>query len=271
MRAEPFRLLNQPRPRGRVHIGTFARRAAMQSVTLEFRTEDLVLLGLIPPGLFEKYEEVELLETLRLEQGWRLQLLRVRRRGGLRTAEELERESRRIRSMYGLESFELVERRPRTRDYILLVRQRNPERLRRLLSLAAGEISPTAPFRITAEKVIASFHGEERALRRVLKRLDREEFPYRVLRASGRPQVPDAGSASLTPLQAQLISRAWVLGYYTVPRRITLTRLARQSGRSAPALGKVLRRAEGRLVARWLAAGGAMPGFVDAEAAAREP
>jgi len=231
----------------------------MQSITLEFRTDDLALLGVIPPGLFDKYEEVELLETLRLEQGWRLQLLRVRRLGPLRTATDLERESRRIRAMYGLESFELVERRPRTRDYILLVRQRNPERLRRWLSLAGGEISPTAPFRLTAEKVIASFHGEERALRRVLKRLDREEFPYRIVRASGHPQVPDASSASLTALQAKLLARAWVLGYYTVPRRITLTRLARQSGRSAPALGKVLRRAEGRLVARWLSVEGAMP------------
>jgi predicted DNA binding protein len=231
----------------------------MQSITLEFRTDDLALLGVIPPGLFDKYEEVELLETLRLEQGWRLQLLRVRRRGPLRTAAELERESRRIRAMYGLESFELVERRPRTRDYILLVRQRNPERLRRWLALAGGEISPTAPFRLTPEKVLASFHGEERALRRVLKRLDREEFPYRIVRASGHPQVPDASSASLTALQAKLLARAWVLGYYAVPRRITLTRLARQSGRSAPALGKVLRRAEGRLVARWLSVEGAMP------------
>jgi len=229
----------------------------MQTVTLEFRTEDLALLGLIPEGLFEKYEEVELLETLRLEQGWRLQLLRVRRRGPLKTASELERESRRIRSLYGLESFELVERRPRTHDYILLVLQRNPERLRRLLSLAGGEISPTAPFRITAEKVIATFHGQERALRRVLKRLEREEFPYRVVRASGRPYLPDEGSAPLTPLQSRLLARAWVMGYYAVPRRITLTRLAEQTGRSAPALGKVLRRAEGHIVARWLASEGA--------------
>ncbi len=226
----------------------------MQSLTLEFRTDDLVLLGIIPHGLFEKYEEVELLETLRLEQGWRLQLLRVRRRGPLRTASELERESRRIRAHYGLESFELIERRPRTRDYILLVRQRNPERLRRLLSLAGGEIAPTAPFRLSAEKVVATFRGEERALRRVLRRLDQEQFPYRILRASGRPFAADRGSASLTTLQSQLLARAWVLGYYTVPRRITLTRLARLTGRSPPGLGKVLRRAEGRLVAQWLAA-----------------
>jgi len=231
----------------------------MQSVTLEFRTEDLELLGLIPAGLFTKYEEIELLETLRLEQGWRLQLLRVRRKGALRSAAELERESRRIRAVYGFESFELVERRPRTRDYIVLVRQRNPERLRRLLSLAGGEISPTAPFRITSEKVVASFRGEERALRRVLRRLDREEFPYKVLRASGRPYPSDTATTLLTPLQAEMLARAWVLGYYAVPRRITLTRMAHQTGRSAPALGKILRRAEGRLVVQWLSVEGSVP------------
>ena len=240
----------------------------MQTVTLEVRTEDLALLGLIPEGLFEKYEEVELLETLRLEQGWRLQLVRVRRRGPLRTASELERESRRIRAMYGLESFELVERRPRTHDYILLVRQRNPERLRRLLSLAGGEISPTAPFRITADKVIATFHGQERALRRVLKRLDREEFPYRVIRASGRPYASEETATTLTPLQSRLLARAWLMGYYAVPRRITLTHLAQQTGRSAPALGKVLRRAEGRIVARWLASEGTV---ADSETSGASP
>jgi predicted DNA binding protein len=228
----------------------------VQSVTLEFRTEDLQLLGVIPAGLFDRYEEVELLETLRLEQGWRLELLRVRRRGPLKSAAELERESRRIRALYGFESFELVERRPRTRDYIVLVRQRNPERLGRWLALAGGEISPAAPFRLTADRVVASFHGAERALRRVLRRLDREEFPYRLVRSSARPVVDDRGGASLTPLQARALARAWVLGYYTVPRRVTLARLARGSGRSAPALGKLLRRAEGRLVARWLASEG---------------
>jgi predicted DNA binding protein len=241
--------------------------APVQSVTLEFRTEDLVLLGLIPEGLFSKYEEVELLETLRLEQGWRLQLLRVRRNGALRSAAELERESRRIRAVYGFETFELVERRPRTRDYIVLVRQRNPERLRRLLSLAGGEVSPTAPFRITAEKVVASFRGEEKALRRVLHRLDREEFPYRVLRSSGRPYAPEAPTPLLTSLQAEMLARAWVLGYYAVPRRITLSRMAHQTGRSAPALGKILRRAEGRLVLRWLSTEGSVPEAATSEGA----
>lgn len=240
----------------------------MKTISFEFKTADLEAIGLIPPGFFSRYEEVELLETLRLERGWRLQLLRIRRRGPLRTATELARESQRIRRLYGLESFELVERRPRTHDYILLVRQRNPERLRRLLSLAGGEISPTAPFRITADKVIATFHGQERALRRVLKRLDREEFPYRVIRASGRPYASEDTATTLTPLQSRLLARAWLMGYYAVPRRITLTHLAQQTGRSAPALGKVLRRAEGRIVARWLASEGTV---ADSETSGASP
>jgi predicted DNA binding protein len=225
----------------------------MQSVTLEFRTEHLVLIGLLPASFFEKYEEVELLETLRLERGWRLQLLRLRRHGPLRPDAELERESRRIRRLYGLDSFEVVERRPRTRDYILLVRQRNPASVRALVSLSAGRITPTAPFRLNAETTVASFLGEERTLRRVLARLRKEEVPFRVVRASNRPVLADAPSTQLTPKQRDVLARAWALGFFAVPRRITLTRLARTTGQSPPALGKMLRRAEGHLVARYLA------------------
>jgi predicted DNA binding protein len=232
----------------------------MQRVTLEFQTEHLELLGVIPPKFFERYEEVELLETLRLEKGWRLQLLRVRRRGPLRSAADLERESRRIRRLYGLQRFELVERRPRTRDYILLVRQRNPDRIRRLLSLAGGHITPTAPFRLGPEHVVATFYGEEPALRRVLARLEREGLPFRVVRTSSHPQPDDAGSAALTARQRSVLSRAWALGYYSVPRRITLTRLARVTEQSPPALGKMLRRAEGHLVVRFLATSAAEEG-----------
>ncbi len=226
----------------------------MPTVTLELRTEDLELLGVIPPRFFARYEEVELLETLRLEHGWRLQLLRVRRRGALREAEELERESRRIRRLYGLQSFELVERRPRTRDYIVLVRQRNPPALQKLLALAGGQITLTAPFRMDAERVVATFHGPEPVVRRILARLDREEIPHRVLRAGAHPIVGDPAAVSLTDKQRTALARAWALGFYAVPRRISLTRLARTTGTSPPTLGKMLRRAEGRLVARFLAA-----------------
>jgi predicted DNA binding protein len=224
----------------------------MKAVTLEVPTDVLVRLGLLPDRFFDRYEEVELLETLRLEHGWRLQLVRVRRRGPLRTEVELRNESARIRRMYGLASFELVERRPRTRDYILLVRQRNPAAVGHLLKLAGGGIAPTAPFLLTAERVVASFRGEDAALRRVLQRLEREGLPFRVIRASGYPSVAEAGASRLTGAQQLVLARAWALGYFAVPRRITLSHLAHLTGRSPPALGKMLRRAEGHLVAGFL-------------------
>ncbi len=227
----------------------------MRTVTLEFPTEVLVRLGVVPERFFRRFEELELLETLRLEEGWRWQLLRLRRRGPYRPASSLGREAARIRRHYGLERFEVVEERPPEREYILLVRQRNPPWLRLLLELAGGEIAPTAPFRIGEESTLASFHGTERALRRVLKRLDREEVPYRVVRASSR-SVRRRGTTDLTAPQREVLARAWTLGFYAIPRRISLTRLARLTGRSPPALGKMLRRAEGRLVARSLALAG---------------
>jgi predicted DNA binding protein len=225
----------------------------MLTVTLEFRTEDLVPLGILPEGLFEKFESVELLETLRLERGWRLQLLKVRRRGPMRSDRELERESRHIRREYGLQSFEVVERRPRSREYILLVRQKNPPALERILALAGGGIAPIAPFRIDEERVLASFHGEAGPLRRVLARLEREGLPFRILRSSARPFGADAGDRELTTRQRTVLARAWALGYFAVPRRISLTRLASVTGQSPPALGKMLRRAQGTLITRFLA------------------
>jgi len=230
----------------------------MQAVTLRFRTDDLVRLGLVPPRLFEKYEEVELLETLRLEAGSRLELLRVRRRGPLRPAAEILQDAKRIRALYGLSEFEVVDVRPKSRDYIILARQRNPERLQQWLALAGGGITPVAPFRLSDEETVASFHGEEKALRRVLHRLDQEGFPYRLVRASARPSVAEREDGGLTPLQGRMLARAWALGYYAIPRRVTLTRLARSTGRSPPALGKLLRRAEGHLVARWLVSQGTL-------------
>jgi hypothetical protein len=224
----------------------------MRTLSLEFETELLETLGVIPSGFFDRFEELELLETLRLEEGFRLQLLRLRKRGPFRPGASLAKEASRIRRQYGLDRFEIVEERPRTRDVVILVRQRNPPWLKALLELAGGEISPTAPFRLAPDVTVASFHGSEAALKRVLRRLTEEEIPFRLVRTS--PKLPAAlRSTDLTDRQRSILARAWTLGYFAVPRKISLTNLAKITGQSAPALGKMLRRAEGRLVARYLA------------------
>jgi predicted DNA binding protein len=224
----------------------------VRAVTLEIPTDALVALDLVPAKFFERYDEVELLETLRLERGWRLETLRLRSRRPLRSVRELERDATEIRRRYGLQHLEVVERRPRTREWILLVRQRNPEMLDRLLAATGLSVHPVAPFRIDADRALVSFRGEPTPIRRVLRRLEREGLPFRVVRSLPHPYAAHGPIAALTSKQAAAVGRAWTLGYYAVPRRITLTRLSRGAGRSAPALGKMLRRAEGRLIARFL-------------------
>ena len=97
----------------------------MQTVTVEFRTDDLVRSVSSPPGSSSatRRSSSSRRSASRAAGGSSSCAFAA---GPLRSAAELERESRRIRRLYGLEEFELVERRPQDDDYILLVRQRNP-------------------------------------------------------------------------------------------------------------------------------------------------
>lgn len=68
--------------------------------------------------------------------------------------------------------------------------------------------------------------------------------------------LPDADDAAqdeiLTERQQHAIGRASALGYFEVPRRITLDELATEMGASTSALSELLRRAEARLIAAYL-------------------
>jgi predicted DNA binding protein len=98
---------------------------------------------------------------------------------------------------------------------------------------------------------VATFRGESGPLRRVLGRLKSEGLPFTILRTSQRTTPPDT-EEGLTRRQRAVLERAWLLGYFAVPRRISLTRLSKLTGQSPPALGKMLRRAERWLVPRYL-------------------
>jgi hypothetical protein len=222
----------------------------MQTVTLEIPTRALITLGLVPEGFFDRYSELEVLETLGLAETWRLQVLRLRSRGPIRTAQELKRRQRKIRAMYRLDRIELLEARPSTQDYVFLVRQRNPSPIEALLRSWGGQVFPGRPFLLRPQTTVASFRGPPRALRRVLAVARELGLPLQVRRIRGglgtEPLEPP--SRGLTPLQRRVLSEALRRGYYEVPRRTSLTGLAKVLGRSPAAVGKALRRAEGTLV-----------------------
>lgn len=72
----------------------------------------------------------------------------------------------------------------------------------------------------------------------------------------------------LTPLQHNMLRRAYEAGYYDVPKRVTLTDLAKELGASQASLSELLRRGEQRLVACYLRAQTALPADLFDESAA---
>lgn len=222
----------------------------MQTVTLAIPTAALTPFGLVPPELFEKFEELELLETLWIERRWRLQVLRLRSTGTGRRPGDLARRARRVSALYNLESLEVLGSSPATRDIMVLVRQRNPDALEALLEIAGGKVFPGRPFILRRESTLATFRGEPATIRTLLRRLRALGLPFElkgVRRTPSTPSLGKEGAATLTPLQERVLAEAVRRGYYTIPRRTTLTELARSLRRSPAAVGKALRRAEGAL------------------------
>lgn len=86
--------------------------------------------------------------------------------------------------------------------------------------------------------------GPRRAVGEFLSSRDAHEPPPRI------EQVKQAASAAgmLTMRQREVLLDAHAAGYYEVPRRITLTRLAEKLDATPSAIGECLRRAEGRIV-----------------------
>ncbi len=59
------------------------------------------------------------------------------------------------------------------------------------------------------------------------------------------------GNRSLSPHQREVLKRAYDLGYFSFPRKITLRRLAQQLGVKPSSLSEVLRRAQSKVVYRF--------------------
>ncbi len=225
----------------------------MRAVTLELPTQALVPLGLVPDHFFERYEELELVETLGLEPHWRLQVLRLRSRAPLASGKFPGQVRASLRRSYGLDRLELLESRPATRDRFFLVRQRNPSPVTQLLNEVGGKVFPGRPFLLRERVTLASFRGDRGEVDRVLRLLRQQGIPFRLRNIRpGMGNPPPLPPSTLTDRQRHVLEVAHRRGFYTVPRKVSLTVLARSLGMSPVALGKLLRRAEASLVGAFL-------------------
>jgi hypothetical protein len=227
----------------------------MKRAVLEFKTPILVEAGLLNPRIFRSNRRLEVLQTFNFDAEHTTQILRLDRRPGM---EDLGpgRDLDDLLARYSLDSLEVLGRDDGESSLTVLVRLRNSDGLQGILREVGHDVFPTTPCVLEEERCTVSLGGPPGALERVLGLLPRMGLPFTV--KSLGPFRPGAAEGPLTRHQRDLLRLALQLGYYEIPRRCDLGRLAAIVGVSATAVGKALRRAEKAIVGGFVAREGAL-------------
>lgn len=221
---------------------------AFWRISLELPSQPLVAAGLLPAGFFRHNESIEILRVYAFQPKERMLLARIVRTGPPWTREAIDGRREALRRRYHLRDFEILEVGADGRTYVALLRQRNPGILEDLLDELGAGVTPTPPTVLRRDAATLSFVADERAERRIVSLLEGLgiRWTLRARQAIRPPKSP--GEAGLTTRQREVLSLAWNLGYFDIPARADLTRLATLTGLSRNTVSQHLRRALRRIL-----------------------
>ena len=215
---------------------------ALWRISLDLPSRPLVEAGLLPKAFFRHNESIEILRVYAFQPRERMLLARITRSGPPWSREDIARQRNALRRRYRLRDFEIAEASADGRTYVALLRQENPGILERLLEELGAGVTPAPPTVIGRERATLTFLADEVAEKRIVELLRALEVPYRL---KGRTRVSGdrTGEDELTPRQREILSLAWNLGYFDVPARVGLQKIADLTGLSRNAVSQHLRRA----------------------------
>ncbi len=221
-------------------------------ISLELPSAPLVEAGLLPAGFFRHNESIEILRVYAFQPKERMLLARIVRTGPPWSRQEIDRARDALRRRYHLRDFEILEVGDDGRTYVALLRQQNPGILEDLLDELGAGVTPTPPTVLRRESATLSFVADDRAERRIADLLDGLgiRWTLKSRRAVRRPRSAD--EAGLTARQRELLSLAWNLGYFDIPARADLARLAALTGLSRNTVSQHLRRGMRRILRDWV-------------------
>lgn len=101
-----------------------------------------------------------------------------------------------------------------------------PDRIAGNLLASGGFMS--IPLEIRDGRIRASFVGSPPEIKRILKAIDKEGLTYRVVSNSDARFSPRSPLSNLTEKQRKVITTAFELGYYEIPKKISSTQLAQK-------------------------------------------
>lgn len=220
----------------------------MKKAVLAFRTSDLCRVGLINSRFFEHNELLEVLETFDVDEEHITQVVRVRRKADMPTEEELQRRESELISRYNLSYFQVIDRDEDRREFTALIKQRTSAALQGILRDMKVEAFPTLPTVLRWDVSIVSLCAKEDEMPRILTVMRQMDLPFTMRSLTDYTPPTQAWARKLTPRQREILKLALEMGYYEVPARTSLTRLAEVVGISKAAMSKILRRAEGRVL-----------------------
>jgi predicted DNA binding protein len=221
---------------------------AVRRVTVDLPSELLIRQGVVPAVFFQHNASVEIMRVYAFQPRERVLLVRVVRSGPSKTADEILRSRNQLRNRYRLKDFEILRVEDGGRAYVALLRQRNPGVLESLLEDLGAGVTPTTPTWIRRDVATLSFLADDRAAKRVFGLLDGLHIRWHL---RGRKAIHPVGIATedgLTSRQREVLSLAWNVGYFDIPARAGLEKLAELTGLSRNTVSQHLRRGLRRIL-----------------------
>ena len=221
---------------------------AFWRISLEMPSGPLVDAGVLPRPFFRHNSTVEILRVYAFQPREQMFLARITRTGRAWSQEEITQRRKSLRRRYGLRDFEIVEVGPGGRTYVALLRQKTPGVLEHLLDELGAGVTPVPPMIVGRERAVLTFVADEDAERAILDLLAGLGIDYALVsrRRVRRSAAADAGD--LTARQREVLSLAWNLGYFDIPARVGLDKIASLTGMSRNTVSQHLRRGMRRIL-----------------------
>ena len=161
-------------------------------------------------------------------------------------------------NLYNLESFEILSIGNESYEYTILVSQRVPPVLKKLIKRYYETIFLVPPISISQRSMKFNFLVVKHESKKFLELLNELDVPYTIRKSSevfsnGRIPVPFlANSFGLTKRQAIVLKKANDLGYFDIPRKLTMKQFSIELGISPASTHRILKRIERKAIIKLL-------------------
>ena len=216
----------------------------MRRLILEFSVNELGKDQNIDVSRLKKVKTLEILQVLRQDREEITSIGRIEVEGAVSNIEDFVK-------LISDNVFEvkLLER-ERTGAYVVFVKQK----LSKSQTSSSNELSDNGGYVVSREiregKVNLTFLGSARQIKKLLEDFQRLKMRYRISLLTDAKFSLDSPLNVLTEKQREVLIAAYRLGYYNLPRKISLRQLAKKLNLHKSALATHCRKAELRLLAQ---------------------